>query len=634
MKCIRYVGALLALLVLTAGPAVAQSQVQLWSVYQTGVIDANAESVQMPIAQGLGTSAIQIVGTYVGTIELQCSVEGTTFTAIRITPPNTTSAVTSVSDSQGLWIGSVAGCRYIRARSTAWTSGSATVYLYAGSGGGGAGSGGGGAGGAVEITEGGATAQVTVTSGGSLQVECVLGCSGSSGALADDADFADGVTVGTPVGGVAESAAPTTVTEGDFGWAAITLNRALKTSLYNAAGTAAFGTAGTAASPVLTVQGIASMTPVTVQSNGANLATETTAALILTSSNFASAFGTAGSADAQVMSIQGIASMTPVVVADGGGSLTVDGTVSVSGSVTVATHDVGSITTAVVPGTGATNLGKAEDGVAGSGDTGVVVFAVRRDSATSGVSLDGDYAALSVTSDGSLRVAGSSGTTQYVEDAAATDGASLVAVGCIRRDTTPTSSAGTAGDNATCTTDANGRVYTNTTLYDAAGTALTLAQDAGHDGPVTSGGTHAMLEAVSDMSGNSPVADGDAVRAIGDLLGRMVIAGRCDRAARVRGVTAVTDGTSTSAISAGGVGIYIEITDVIIANTSATAVTVDIRDGTAGAVMATFPVPANTSGVVMPLNTPITGSANTAVAVDPSAAASTVTTTLIGCKVK
>ncbi len=43
-------------------------------------------------------------------------------------------------------------------------------------------------------------------------------------------------------------------------------------------------------------------------------ATEATLANILTSANFAAAFGTAGSADAQVMSIQGIASMTPVQV--------------------------------------------------------------------------------------------------------------------------------------------------------------------------------------------------------------------------------------------------------------------------------------------------------------------------------
>jgi hypothetical protein len=51
----------------------------------------------------------------------------------------------------------------------------------------------------------------------------------------------------------------------------MTLNRALKTSLYNASGTAAFGTAGTAATPVLTVQGIAAMTPILATVTATNL---------------------------------------------------------------------------------------------------------------------------------------------------------------------------------------------------------------------------------------------------------------------------------------------------------------------------------------------------------------------------
>lgn len=57
----------------------------------------------------------------------------------------------------------------------------------------------------------------------------------------------------------------------------------------------------------------------------------------------------------------------------------------------------------IVPGTSATSLGKAEDAVAASGDTGVAALAVRRDTASAGAA-DGDYANLSVTADGSLRV--------------------------------------------------------------------------------------------------------------------------------------------------------------------------------------------------------------------------------------
>lgn len=97
------------------------------------------------------------------------------------------------------------------------------------------------------------------------------------------------------------------------------------------------------------------------------------------------------------------------------------GRISVDGSgVTQPISGTVAIGTSVVPGTGATNLGKAEDAVAADGDTGVMVLAVRRDAASSGVTADGDYAALSVDSSGALRVTGGSGGTQYAGDAAAT----------------------------------------------------------------------------------------------------------------------------------------------------------------------------------------------------------------------
>src|SRR4051812_5899122 len=78
------------------------------------------------------------------------------------------------------------------------------------------------------------------------------------------------------------------------------------------------------------------------------------------------------------------------------GRVSVDGsgvTQPVSGTVAVS-----SITTSVTPGVAAGNLGKAEDAAAGDGDTGIAVLAVRRDSASSGVTTDGDYANLSVDS--------------------------------------------------------------------------------------------------------------------------------------------------------------------------------------------------------------------------------------------
>lgn len=71
-------------------------------------------------------------------------------------------------------------------------------------------------------------------------------------------------------------------------------------------------------------------------------------------------------------------------------------TATVSGTVAVGPT--------VTPGTGATNLGKAEDAVAGNGDVGVFALAVRRD-ATAATAADGDYHELQVDAVGHLKVA-------------------------------------------------------------------------------------------------------------------------------------------------------------------------------------------------------------------------------------
>jgi len=79
-------------------------------------------------------------------------------------------------------------------------------------------------------------------------------------------------------------------------------------------------------------------------------------------------------------------------------------------TVVVKTTDVASVHTphnnvdAVIPGTGATNLGKAEDAAHTSGDTGVMALAVRRDTAAASSGTTGDYEPLQTDSTGRLRV--------------------------------------------------------------------------------------------------------------------------------------------------------------------------------------------------------------------------------------
>lgn len=64
--------------------------------------------------------------------------------------------------------------------------------------------------------------------------------------------------------------------------------------------------------------------------------------------------------------------------------------------------EVVSISASVTPGVAATNLGKAEDAVAASGDTGIAVWAVRRDTPTSNVNAAGDYAEIGVSGNGAV----------------------------------------------------------------------------------------------------------------------------------------------------------------------------------------------------------------------------------------
>lgn len=96
--------------------------------------------------------------------------------------------------------------------------------------------------------------------------------------------------------------------------------------------------------------------------------------------------------------------------------------------------DIGDVDiTSVVPGTGATNLGKAEDAGHTTGDTGVFALGVRNDTPNTALTnADADYSPISVNKLGSVRiappeddfaVAGSNHVKKYYTSAgAATDG--------------------------------------------------------------------------------------------------------------------------------------------------------------------------------------------------------------------
>lgn len=107
-----------------------------------------------------------------------------------------------------------------------------------------------------------------------LKVNCSAGCAASG--VADEAAFTAGTSTYGPVGGFFQTTATANaLTNGQGGWWQMTANRAGFVNVRNSSGTelgvtanpfvtAGAGTAGSAAGGVLTVQGVASMTPVQV----------------------------------------------------------------------------------------------------------------------------------------------------------------------------------------------------------------------------------------------------------------------------------------------------------------------------------------------------------------------------------
>lgn len=309
----------IALLLGVSVPAAAQNPVTIArnilpiAVTLQNAATANGNGTTLPVGGYITVVVNVICATCSGgtSVQFEGTVDGTTFVPILAWQLGATTIASSTTASGDFQL-AVAGYQSVRARIASYAAGTVTVKGYRL------------AGGMPQpvtnalqsgpwtvqpgntanttpwlfsIAEGGATAQVTATAGGSLQVECASGCGGSGGtSIADDADFTAGTTQGTPAIGVYESA-PTSVTDGDVGIVGITQTRALRTAVEGSVTVTA--------------------TNLDVQSGGADLATETTAAAILTSTNFAAAFGTAGTADTQVLSIQGIASMTPVQVNPG-----------------------------------------------------------------------------------------------------------------------------------------------------------------------------------------------------------------------------------------------------------------------------------------------------------------------------
>lgn len=135
----------------------------------------------------------------------------------------------------------------------------------------------------------GAAAQVATsglnTTGAGLQANAIAGqCDDTTPATLTENQFGHWRINCSTHHGLIEIAAALPTGTNSIGQVTANAGTNLNTSslLTTSAHDAAFGTAGSADSQVRTIQGIASMTPVQVQSNNANVATETTLASLLT----------------------------------------------------------------------------------------------------------------------------------------------------------------------------------------------------------------------------------------------------------------------------------------------------------------------------------------------------------------
>lgn len=291
--------------------------------------------------------------------------------------------------------------------------------------------------------------------------------------------------------------------------------------------------------------------------------------------------------------------------------------------------DIGDVdVTSVIPGTGATNLGKAIDTATGGTDTGVLILATRDDALSALTPIEGDNIQLRVDANGALwthddaldaAIAGSElqvdvvgalpAGTNAIGKLAANSGVDIGDVDVLSI---------AAGDNNIGNVDiVSGTVTTVSTL-----TGGGVAHDA-----ADSGNPHKIgAKAETSLKGITLVADGDRTDLYADSDGVLIVKHWTSGVDRISERVSNTDGASTGFSTFSAVAsTFNNITDITIHNAHATTNGfVDIRDGTAGSVLWTFPAPAN-GGVTHHFDPPLKQpTANTALAFDVSAAITTI----------
>lgn len=133
--------------------------------------------------------------------------------------------------------------------------------------------------------------------------------------------------------------------------------------------------------------------------------------------------------------------------------------------------------------------------------------------------------------------------------------------------------------------------------------AGTFAVQAACAGEVAAGSTDSgnpqKIGGVAKTANPTAVTDGQRVNAMFDKLGKQVVV-LSPRELRKSQQTALTSTTTeTTIVAAGAAGVFNDLYGLIISNSSASAATVTIRDGTGGTIKGVFTVPAG--GFIAPI---------------------------------
>jgi hypothetical protein len=161
--------------------------------------------------------------------------------------------------------------------------------------------------------------------------------------------------------------------------------------------------------------------------------------------------------------------------------------------------------------------------------------------------------------------------------------------------------------------------------------ALGVSGAVAHDSATSSSPVVTGFKATAALSGATMVTAGDATYSFAGLDGVQITRPHCNLEDIVTGNASNTDGTSTEVVAAQAAGIKTYLTSIILTNTSATMIYVEIKDGATAKIV--LPVPA-TSGVIFNPPVPLGGTAATAWNFDASAATTTLYCSVIGFKSK